>query len=324
MKRNLPAPLAGIFEAKRPTGVLLGTLVPIIAVYGGLIVPSLVFSALTGSHNMPPWMTVVAFGSILLILFAWLRLKEGRRFRTLGFVVDRQLLPRVMKGAGVGVGLATLSILLLCALGQAEVHWNGGALSASDWLMAIAWVPIFAVQGSGEEAAMRGLAMQAYARRFGVIAAIVLQAVLFAVLHGQNDGMGVLPVVNLLLVGIALGCWAVAGGSLWAVCAFHAAWNWSLSWLFGVAVSGQGGDGGGIFSVMLHPDSAEALTGGTFGIEGSLVVSVVLAALIAILVRPLLRVIREARAPQQSAGTSTGESDGSYSADAAMDSARAS
>lgn len=294
MNRPLPAPLSGIYEARRPTGVIFGTIVPILAVYGGLIGSAMVYVMLTGSGEMPAWMTVVAFGTIMLVLFAWLRLKDRRRFSTLGFTVNRGVLPRVLRGGAVGVALVAVTVLLLRLFGLAEVHWNGAALGASDWLMALAWVPIYAVQASGEEAAMRGFAMQSYARRLGVPVAILLQAVLFAALHGQNDGVSILPLLNLMLVGVALGCWAVVDGNLWGVCAFHAAWNWSLSWLFGIAVSGQGG-GGGMFAVALTDDSPDFLTGGDFGIEGSMLVSVVLAVLIACLVRPLWRAVREAR-----------------------------
>lgn len=295
MTRRLPAPLSGMAAARRPSGVIFGTVVPIVAVFSGLIVSGMVYVALTGSSTMPPWMTVVAFGSVLLVVYAWVRLKERRPFATIGFVVDGNLARHALRGAGVGVGLATAAMLILALCGQAEIRWGGGELSAGDWFLAAAWIGIFAVQASAEEAAVRGLAMQAYARRLGVAAAIILQAVLFALLHGQNDGMGALPVVNLLLVGIALGCWAVADGSLWGVCAFHGAWNWSLSWLFGSVVSGQGGDDRGIFSVALSAEGSEALTGGAFGVEGSVVVTALLAALIAVLLPRVRRAVLAAR-----------------------------
>nr|WP_255498855.1 MULTISPECIES: CPBP family intramembrane glutamic endopeptidase [unclassified Leucobacter] len=161
--------------------------------------------------------------------------------------------------------------------------------------MLVAWIAIFGVQSSAEEIAMRGFAMQSYARSFGAPVAIVLQAVLFAALHGQNDGMNVLPIINLLLVGLVLGCWAIRDGALWGVCAFHAAWNWSQSWLFGAAVSGQSSKGGSIFTTTTSESGNALLTGGTFGIEGSIIVTLVLAAMLALLVRPAVRKLREAR-----------------------------
>nr|WP_255498923.1 MULTISPECIES: CPBP family intramembrane glutamic endopeptidase [unclassified Leucobacter] len=161
--------------------------------------------------------------------------------------------------------------------------------------MLVAWIAIFGVQSSAEEVAMRGFAMQSYARSFGAPVAIVLQAVLFAALHGQNDGMNVLPIINLLLVGLVLGCWAIRDGALWGVCAFHAAWNWSQSWLFGAAVSGQSSKGGSVFTTTTSESGNALLTGGTFGIEGSIIVTVVLAAMLAVLVRPAVRKVKEAR-----------------------------
>lgn len=149
---------------------------------------------------------------------------------------------------------------------------------------------------------MRGFAFQAYARRLGVVAALIGQAVLFAAMHGQNDGMGPLPLLNLVLVGIVFGCWAVAEGNLWGVCAFHAAWNWALLWLFGSTVSGQGSDGGGIFAVTLVSPGSDLLTGGVFGMEASLITTGILAVVALALLRPVVRAVRAARMSESADG----------------------
>ncbi|MBC9955010.1 CPBP family intramembrane metalloprotease [Leucobacter sp. cx-42] len=292
---TLPAPLNGTFAAKRPTGFILGTIITVVAVFGGLIGTSMIYSMITGTMDAPAWMTIVAFGAIVLLIFLWVRFKEGRKFSTLGFTNAHRAPRQILLGAGTGVGLVAISMVLLALTGQGSISWTAGAMTGSQWIMLVAWIAIFGVQSSAEEVAMRGFAMQSYARSFGAPVAIVLQAVLFAALHGQNDGMNVLPIINLLLVGLVLGCWAIRDGALWGVCAFHAAWNWSQSWLFGAAVSGQSSKGGSVFTTTTSESGNALLTGGTFGIEGSIIVTVVLAAMLAVLVRPAVRKVKEAR-----------------------------
>lgn len=134
---TLPAPLSGIYAARRPTGLILGTLVPIVAIFGGLMVPAMVYSLLTGSGEMPSWMTVVAFGTVVLLIFGWVKFKEGRSAATLGFNRGAGVPIQLLRGVGAGVGLVAVIMLLLVLFGQAEIRWNGGALSAAQWGLAL-------------------------------------------------------------------------------------------------------------------------------------------------------------------------------------------
>lgn len=277
-------------DAKRPTGVIVATLLVVVATMGSLVGLGMLYMTLTGSGDMPPWMTVVVFSAVIFIIGLWVRFKEGRRFSTLGFSQPRRAPAKILRGVGGGLLAAMVSLTVLVMLGQGTIAWNGNMLTATDWLMIVAWIGIYAVQSSSEEIAVRGFATQAYARRFGLIAALVMQGILFAALHSGNDGFDALPILNLFLVSIMLGCWMVADGGLWGTCAFHATWNWSLSKLFGTAMSGQGG-GSGIFIVTPANDGNDVLTGGQFGIEGSVIVSVVLIVAIACLAKPVRRVL---------------------------------
>jgi hypothetical protein len=61
----------------------------------------------------------------------------------------------------------------------------------------------------------------------------------------------------------------------------HGAWNWTQGNFFGVAVSGQQVSDS-VFTFTANPGSADLITGGAFGIEGSLVCTLVYAVGIAI------------------------------------------
>lgn len=67
-RQTLPAPLSGILSARRPTGVILATIIAILAVYGSLIAPLYVYLAVAGTPFMPWWMTIMAFGLVIVII----------------------------------------------------------------------------------------------------------------------------------------------------------------------------------------------------------------------------------------------------------------
>lgn len=105
--------------------------------------------------------------------------------------------------------------------------------------------------------------------------AVVVQAVFFTLAHGMNPGIGLMPIVNLLLFALFASMYSLAEGGLWGVCAMHGIWNWAQGNLFGAAVSGNAVDS--LFAHAPRTDASELLTGGTFGIEGSIITTVVYA-----------------------------------------------
>ncbi|MFO3797983.1 MAG: CPBP family intramembrane glutamic endopeptidase, partial [Anaerolineales bacterium] len=131
-------------------------------------------------------------------------------------------------------------------------------------------LPAWMVQGAAEEVLIRGWMLPVFSLRHGVKAGIFVSAVAFAVLHVLNPGVTPLALLNLSLFGIFAALYALKEGSLWGICALHAAWNWSLGNLFGLSVSGMGPD----FSLLsLRIEGATWLTGGIFGLEGGIVVT---------------------------------------------------
>ena len=143
----------------------------------------------------------------------------------------------------------------------------------------------FAVQASTEEVLTRGYLLQLAHRKWGVAVAIPFQGVVFTALHGVNSDVSVIALVNIFLIAVVFAFWALTEGGLWGVCAFHAVWNWCQGNVYGIHVSGMD-----ITATVLNvhgaPGSAALLTGGGFGIEGSLLTTAVLlvAAVLAFLV----------------------------------------
>lgn len=94
--------------------------------------------------------------------------------------------------------------------------------------------------------------------------------------------MGVLPIVQLLVVGVLFSLFVYYYNGLWIACAFHTAWNFTQSILFGLPNSGVVS----AYSVF-RLDAASATDGlfysVDFGVEGSIGAVVILAAVLALI-----------------------------------------
>ena len=283
----------GMSESRRPTGVWLATLFAFamfiaISVLGLLIwfLYTLVSGVLAGlaTRGVPsappePGMVVESLGFIAawLLAWLWLRKKERRPFASLGFrersVAGRQILRGVlvallMVGVALGVGVATGDL----AFQPSEaglINWGATA----PVLFALL---IFGVQGGAEELIARGYLLQAWYRRFGIVIAIVVQALFFVLLHAGNPGFTAFSALQLALFATLTAFWALNDGALWGVIALHATWNWALGSVFGTSVSGMGALPDRLFTVTETPGANPWITGGAFGLEASVTVCVIL------------------------------------------------
>ncbi len=140
----------------------------------------------------------------------------------------------------------------------------------------------WAVQGSTEELLTRGWLLQAVGVRWGAPAGVLISSAVFTVLHSLNPNLSPISVLNLFLVGVFLALWVLLEGGLWGVFAWHAAWNWAQGNVFGYQVSGATFPGGALFD--LREAGPDAITGGAFGPEGGLAVTLVLLVGIAVVV----------------------------------------
>ena len=96
---------------------------------------------------------------------------------------------------------------------------------------------------------------------------------LFGLGHNKNPGESPIGLLPAGLVGMVfcLSLWRT--GSLWWAIGFHAAWDWSQSFLYGVA------DSGAMVQHHLlaaHPVGKPILSGGATGPEGSIYIVAVL------------------------------------------------
>ncbi len=276
--RDLRSPLVAAAEAQRPTRWWVAVLV---------VVLCLLSVGLTGGFATELEAGSLAYQSVFTfsflvgigVLALWLVFKEKRPFHTVGFLgrFGPGALRFVIGIASGALSMAAVVGLLMIFGAYGRVDTPAGAASGSAALAAVALMIVgFGVQGSAEEIWYRGYLLQTAARQLPLWFAMALQAVLFGVTHAANPGdFSAVALLNIVLVGVMLGFIALGQGSLWAVCGWHAGWNWCQGNVLGIPVSGEGMNNSLLF---LAPASDASITvsGGTFGVEGSIVLSVLL------------------------------------------------
>ncbi len=119
---------------------------------------------------------------------------------------------------------------------------------------------------------------------------MLVSSLVFSILHVANAGLLPLAVLNIALIGLFIALYALREGSLWGVIGLHAGLNWAQTNLFGLSASGHT-VGATLMNVQLT--GSELITGGAFGIENSVAMTVVM--LIAVGVEVVLA--RRAKTP---------------------------
>lgn len=249
-----------------------------------------------------PWVSGLRLTGWLLLRFvplaafaaAWVGSHEQRPFRTMGLERPHAL-RRYVRGFLVGVAMfaAVVGVLALfgrVSAGYGDPTWHGLYALGPALFVYLGWT----VQGPAEEILTRGWLLPVIGVRWGPWAGVVLSSAAFGAFHALNHGIRLLPLVNLFLSGVFFALYALWEGSLWGVCALHAAWNWSQANLFGFSVSGSGGGPGGAL-LDLSSWGSSWVTGGSFGPEGGVADTVVEMGGILVMVFLLWRRTRAAR-----------------------------
>ena len=210
---------------------------------------------------------------------------ESRSLAALGlipadFIVD--------SGRGVLAG----GLLVAGALGVLAItgalRWEFVPVAPAVWLGSISKMAlILGLAAFLEEILFRGYALQLTGEALGPVLGIGLSAVIFSAAHATNPGVGSLALFNTALAGILLGIVYWRTFSIWLVTGVHLGWNGAMSQAADLPVSGLVLGSPALQATVTGP---EIWTGGSYGPEGGLAMTIVTFAGIAWAVRtPRLR-----------------------------------
>ena len=201
---------------------------------------------------------------IMVILYA--TKIEKRSLRSVGFTKGN-VMPSILKGFGIGF-LLILSILIL-SLVSGQFQYRGIDFSA------IIYLPLFliayAVQSFGEEILCRGWALTYFAKRHGILLAIIISNIAFVLPHMGVAGFDLLTAINIFMIGTLFAIIFLKYDNIWINGTVHATWNFLMGPVLGLDVSG--------FSTLsllkLAKLSPNILNGGSYGPESSLIVTII-------------------------------------------------
>jgi len=123
-----------------------------------------------------------------------------------------------------------------------------------------------------EEVLFRGYALQLMGEALGPVVGIGLNAIAFGAAHAANPGVGRLALLNTALAGILLGIMYWRTFSIWLVTGVHLGWNGVMSLAADLPVSGLVLGSPAVRATVTGP---EIWTGGSYGPEGGLALTLV-------------------------------------------------
>lgn len=216
---------------------------------------------------------------ILAYIFARKILKRNNL--SLG-LVDNKKVSNYGKGILLGFGLLSLIVLILNLSGFAEITPN---LSDFNLKLFLIFVLAWLIQGFEEEFLLRSILMNQLAAGGKIEVAIIANSLIFSIFHLGNTGFSVLALVNVFLMGLVFSLIFYLKDSIYLVGAAHSFWNMTMANIYGITVSGNSSTGVNLFNTKLTGPTI--ISGGSFGIEGSIVTSLVLLVVLIILIRKI-------------------------------------
>ena len=181
---------------------------------------------------------------------------------------------------GLLIGLALNAFCVGVAVLHGDIQLRFSSFPVLKLLLV--FLSVF-VQSGGEELLCRGVLYQRLRKAYrNPWVAILVNPIVFVLVHILSPGITIWAVLSIYLVGVAFGLMVYYLDSLWMAMAAHAAWNFTQNFLFGLPNSGTVYD----FSVFkLDPATARTslFYNVEFGVESSITAVLVLAALSALL-----------------------------------------
>lgn len=228
-------------------------------------------------------------GLMILSFLIYIILIEKRRFSTIGLKTNNKI-KKYFKGALIAIAMQLIYFLMIIIFGWGEVlskPLNATyAFGSSAIGMVLLFLIGFIIQGASEEVAVRGWMLPVLSKHYKVGFSIVISSFFFGFLHIGNSNVNTLSMVNLILYGVFASLYALYDDGLWGVFAHHSIWNWFMGNVLGLPVSGM---------ILGHSSITETqltgpqwITGGAFGPEGGIIVTMIFLISCIILIKLLI------------------------------------
>jgi membrane protease YdiL (CAAX protease family) len=207
------------------------------------------------------WMMVVLeFVVSLVTVWGFRTFIDRRSLASLGLKPDGYGQESVI---GFFVGPALLGLLSLLLMLTGHLQWVDITPDSTTLFISLGMVALIAFS---EELVFRGYVLSNLLESFSnKWIALLLSALCFAIFHFSGPGINALAFANLFLAGVLLGINYIYTRNLWFSMSLHLSWNFFQGPLLGSHVSGLS------LPTLLQTEMKGdwLITGGEFGLEGS-------------------------------------------------------
>lgn len=170
-------------------------------------------------------------------------------------------------GLGLLLGFLTNFFCILCALLHGDIKLYFDFSAAQIPLMIYALLAVF-VQSTSEELWCRCFLYERINVHYPLWVAVLVNGVLFGLMHCFNPGVSVLAIADITICGIAYSLLRWYSGSIWTCFGIHTMWNFTQNFLFGLPNSGLVSE-----ASVFHLDAATGISNWVysyeFGVEGA-------------------------------------------------------
>lgn len=193
---------------------------------------------------------------------------------------------RILSDYGKGLLMSGVVLFLalgiMCAVGV--YTFSGRGDFSGKWF--VLYFAAFLIQATGEEIMCRGFLMTSLNKKFSRAMSVLVSSLAFIAPHlfSLPEGLsGIISILNLMLVSVLFSLLFYRYDTIGVCSGFHAGWNFIVSYLCGLQLSGKSMSTAIINLTAISKNSI--LTGGEYGIEASGVVTLLLCALLFLIKR---------------------------------------
>lgn len=255
--------------------IIIGVIIGIVYAYKGTNDLSSVGNFLSGDLGMLISSLLNNGGFIITSILLW-KLLDKKNIKDMGITNikngKKELLTGLIMGA-VSITVVCIALLLL-----KQVKLTNSISSPNISVSPVIGLITFTLVGFGEEIFGRAYVMSVLKQTKNKWAIIIISSAIFSALHLFNNSIGILPVINLFIVGVLFGYMFMKSRNVWMPIGFHITWNYFQGYIWGFQVSGN--EVKGLYQVEIVANNY--INGGQFGPEGGLVVTFILLILFAI------------------------------------------
>ncbi|WP_436888199.1 CPBP family intramembrane glutamic endopeptidase [Nocardiopsis dassonvillei] len=258
-RQENPRPPQGRASTGRPrsTWTRLAIMFPVLLVV--MIVTAPVNAAASGS---PVTALPVGVGTAVLALWCYVGLVRRLEHRSVTELAPAGAASGLGRGALLGFGLFTATILLIAALGGYRVTGWG---SFEGLLITLGLMTCVAVV---EEVLFRGVLFRLLEEKLGTLGSIGCSGLVFGLVHVVNPDFTLWGALAIAVeAGFMLAAAYAATRSLWLPIGLHLAWNVSLAGIYGTGVGGTDVGTGSLIAGDMS--GSDLLFGGSSGPEAS-------------------------------------------------------